>query len=117
MPFLAFPLRLEDGVLKRCEEAEAVVSMVRAMARTPRGSWSVLPSFGLRDFLEDARRRPGSLQGTVAQLNATLRELGISHYRVDAIIREAPPQFGVDSYVFTLVATEGGEGQPFNLST
>jgi len=115
MSFIAAPIRLQGGLLKRCDEFEAIRSLVQAMARTPSGSWKVSPHFGVRDFLEDARRRPRPMQTFVAELNLALQDLGITRYRVEAAIREQSGQRDVDSYVLTLVPVEGGKSQDFDL--
>ena len=115
MAFIAAPIRLQGGLLKRCDEFEAIRALVQAMARTPSGSWKVSPHFGLRDFLEDARRRPRPIQTFVAELNLALQDLGITRYRVEAATREPSGQRDVDSYVLTLVPVEGGEGRDLDI--
>jgi hypothetical protein len=111
---IAFPLRFEGGLLRRSSEPEAVVALVEAMARTPGGSWAGSSTFGLRDLLEDARRRPAVVPAMVAKLNLALTDLGIS-YRVEAVDREPSVSRGIESYVLTLVPAAGGQGYTFNL--
>jgi hypothetical protein len=115
MAFIAAPIRLQGGLLKRCDEFEAIRALVQAMARTPSGSWKVSPHFGVRDFLVDSRRRPRPMQTLVAELNLTLQDLSITRYRVEAATREVPGQRDVDSYVLTLVPVEGGKRQDFDI--
>ena len=106
MAFLAFPLRLKGGFLKHCEEAEAIVSLVGVMARTPHGSWMGSSHFGLREFFEEARVRPELPQLALQELNLALQDLGIVHYRVESVAKQAQENRDVDSYVLTLASTE-----------
>jgi len=115
MTFIAFPLRLERGLLKRCDEPEAIVLLVRAMARTPHGSWIGSSHFGLRDFFEGARTRLSPVQTAIEELNLALWDLGITHYRVRAATRERSSQIGADSYFLTLVPVEGGPESSFKV--
>ncbi|MGH9398448.1 MAG: hypothetical protein ACRD18_16570 [Terriglobia bacterium] len=79
------------------------------MARTPHSSWSGSSHFGLRDFFEEARRRPGLPQLAVQEMNLALEDLGITRYRVESITKESQAERDVDSYVVQLVSTvEGG---------
>jgi hypothetical protein len=110
---LAYPLRLKDGLLSRCNEPQAIVALVQAMARTPAPGWAGSSNFGLRDLLEDARRRPALLSSVAAKLNLAFGELGVKSYRVEAIEHEASIQRGVDSYVLTLAPAAGGQAQAF----
>jgi len=112
---LAFPLRLKDGLLRRCSEPQAIVALVQAMARTPGAGWAGSSNFGLRDLLEDARRRPAILPTVATKLNLALADLGVTSYRVKSIEREPSTQRDVDSYVLTLVPVGGGQGHAFNL--
>ena len=115
MSFIAFPLRLQNGLLKRAGEADAIVALIQAMARTPGGSWPGSPPFGLRDLLEDVRRRPALLPNAVAKLNSALADLGVTNYRVAALEREPATLRDVDSFVLTLVPAAGGEGLTFGV--
>ena len=117
MSFIAFPLRLEGGLLTRCGEPEAIVALVQAMARTPGGSWSGSTHFGLRDLLEDVRRRPALVPSLVAKLNEALIDLGVTNYRVVNMEREPSASRDIDAYVLTLVPAAGGEGQVFGLKS
>lgn len=108
MSFVAFPLRLGGAFLRRCEEPDAIASLVSVMARTPHGSWAGGRHFGLRDFFEEARLRPALPQLAVKELNLALQDLGITNYRVESIARETQTDCDVDSYVLELVPTKGG---------
>ena len=115
MPCIAFPLRLEGGLLKRCSEQEAIAAVVEAMARTPGGSWAGSSSFGLRDLLEEARFRPLVIPSLVSRLNRGLADLGLTSYRVEVMEREPSATRGVDSYVLTLAPEVGGPGHQLSL--
>ena len=105
--FIAFPLRLDNAFLKRCEEPEAILALVRVMATTPHGTWAGSPHFGLRDWFEQARTRPELPQLAVQEINRALDDLGITHYKVQSIAAESPTHRDVDSYVVTLADTSG----------
>jgi hypothetical protein len=81
------------------------------MARTPAAGWAGSSDFGLRDLLEDARRRPALLSTVAAKLNLAFAELGVTSYRVEGIQPEPSIQRGVDSYMLTLAPAAGGEAQ------
>jgi hypothetical protein len=112
MSFIAFPLRLSKGFLRRCEEVDAILSLIRVMAATPHGSWAGTPHFGIRDFFEQARARPELPGQALQEINRTLEDLGITHFRVQAITREPQAKQDEDSYVVTLAST-GPEGQTY----
>ena len=114
MSFIAFPLRLKRAFLERCEEREAILSLIRMMAQTPHGSWAGSRHFGVRDFFEQARRQPDLPDRAVDEINQALLDLEITHYRVESIAREGPSAAEVDSYVVTLASTEPG-GETFVL--
>ena len=107
MAYLAFPLRLEGGLLRRCEEPEAVISLMEIMAWTPYESWAGCKHFGLRDFFEqDARRPVPSLpERAVREINLALEELGVAHYRLRSLVRGAEIGPGMSSFVVTLHST------------
>lgn len=117
MSCLAFPIRLRDGLLARCSESQAIVSLVQAMARTPDTRWVGGSNFGVRDLLEDVRRRPALLPTLVARLNSALADLDVTSYRVEAVGRELSAERDVESYVLTLVPAVGGQGLAFNLES
>lgn len=104
--FIAFPLRLDNAFLRRCQEPEAILALVRVMATTPHGSWAGSEHFGLRDRFEQARARPDLPQQAAQEINRALDDLGITHYRVQSIAAEPHPNRDVDSYVVTLAATD-----------
>lgn len=108
MPFIAFPLRLEGPFLKRTDEPEAVLQLIGLMARTPHGSWPGCRTFGVRDLFEGLRLRPENLRRATDAINDTLIDLGITHYRLEAIQREPVPDR--DTEVFSFVITETAPG-------
>lgn len=103
--FIAFPLRLENGFLRRTGEVEAVLRFIEMMARTPGGSWPGCPSFGVRHLFEAMRLRPEGLRQAEKAINDTLADLGITSYRVKSIQKEPGPNPDVDVYTVTLVST------------
>lgn len=114
MAFIAFPLRVQGGSLKRCDEPEAIVALIHAMARSPHGSWKVCPHFGLKDWFADNSRRV-SLRNVLVEINLTLQDLGITHYRADTLTRDPSQQSGLDSFELALVPVEGGQYVTFSL--
>ncbi len=105
--FIAFPLRLENAFLRRCEEPEAILALVRVMAGTPNGSWPACPHFGVRDFFEQARLKPDLPRQAAQEMNRALEDLGITHYKVQAIVTEPRANRDIDSYEVTLVDSSG----------
>lgn len=75
------------------------------MARTPNGSWPGCRSFGVRNHFENMRLRPDGLKQAEQAINDTLRDLGITHYRLDSIRRDPAPNADTDVYSVTLVST------------
>ncbi len=107
---LAFPLRFDEGTLRRTDEPAAILKLIEIMARTPHGSWTGSASFGLRDLMTglEARRQPS--QSFVQQLNDSLHDLGIDHYRVLSIVREPGSGSETDEYQVTFeVAGDTGQ--------
>jgi hypothetical protein len=103
MPFLAFPLRLrEDGVMRRCEEASAMLRFLQIMAVTPNGSWRACPSFGMRDLLEEASRRSELCRVAVECANQAFSELDIAGYFVEEIVREGGSDSGTAVFAITI---------------
>lgn len=94
---VAFPLRLDRGLLRRTDQQDAVLALVEIMARTPDGSWPGDPLFGFnsyfRSFMDrkltaEARKR---LSAQVLQtINQTLKSLGVSEYEVISVEPEQP---------------------------
>ena len=105
MSFLAFPMRLEGGFLRRCPKADAIVSLIRVMARTPHGSWIGSRHFGLREFFEEARAHPELPAQAVEELNLALQDLDIREYRVEEIVKEPQTQAETDAYILKIVST------------
>jgi hypothetical protein len=96
---------LRDAFLRRCDEPEAVVAVLRLMASTPHGSWSGSRHFGIREFFEEARFRPELPQLAIQEANLALEDIGITSFRITAIAKEAPINPDVDSYVVSLAST------------
>jgi hypothetical protein len=92
-PSIAFPLRLQQGLLQKTDERETYQMLVGIMARTPRGSWAGHPLFGFQEFFpeiageglsEELRTRMAA--ATAEQINSVLLELGLTRYRVDSLV-------------------------------
>lgn|GEM_PF-6802003 len=90
---IAFPIRMQQGVLQRTDEREAYMTLIGVMARTPRGSWSGHALFGFNEFFseilkeslsEDSRRT--IVQAVVEELNEVLADLGLTRYQVESIV-------------------------------
>ena len=97
----------ENGLLRRGEHADAVLALLRMMARTPRGSWPACPGFGLRDLFESGLR--ANVPRLMAErINETLGDLGIDGYRVSEVVRE-PGSGRDDTYTVTLEAAGSTE--------
>lgn len=105
--YVSFPLRLDGSFLRRTEEPEAIVALVRVMATTPHGSWPGSPHFGIRDFFEQARQKPDLPKLAVQEINQALEDLGITGYKVQSIQSEPRANRDVDSYVVTLADATG----------
>ena len=103
MSFLAFPLKLDGPFLRRTTAPQAVLQLLELMARTPAGSWAGVPSFGVRDFFEGMRLRPDGLKEAARAINTSLLELGITHYRLESIVKEPSTKADVDNYILNLV--------------
>ena len=104
--FISFPLRLDNAFLRRCEEPEAILALVRVMATTPHGAWAGSSHFGIRDLFEQARNKPDAPKLAVHEINRALEDLGITHYKVQSITTEPHPNRDIDSYVVTLASTD-----------
>jgi hypothetical protein len=91
--------------LRRTDEVQAVLSVIRVMAVTPHGSWEGCPHFGFRDFFEQARTRPDLPQMAMQEMNLALKDLGITDLQVASIAKETQMNRDVDSYVVTLAST------------
>jgi hypothetical protein len=115
MSFLGFPIRLENGFLRRVDEASAVLALIEIMARTPHGSWPGCPHFGLRDYLNGPVHVPEVTRTALVELNRALSDLGIRNYRVDTLVREAPGSTGSAMFAVALVSGDGHK-QVFRVS-
>jgi len=114
MSFVAFPLRLENGFLRRVDEPSAVLALIEIMARTPHGSWGGSSHFGLRDYSPGPAGRPELPKTAVAEVNQALSDLGIHKYEVESITREPGQEQGSDVYAVSLRAT-GEQSQVFRI--
>lgn len=92
-PSIAFPLRLQQGLLQKTDERETYLMLVGIMARTPRGSWAGHPLFGFQEFFPEIAReglseesRERMAAATAEQINSVLLELGLTRYRVDSLV-------------------------------
>ena len=112
MSSLVFPMRLlENGLLERGEPEASLVALLLMMARTPQGSWSACPVFGLRDLFEN-RLRADTARLVQQRINETLEILGITEYLVTEVVREISAQREKDTYSITL--QRSGSNQTFN---
>ena len=115
MPFLAFPMRLqENGLLRREDGAASLMALLQMMARTPQGSWAACPEFGLRDLFEHSRLRADTARLALQRMNQTLADLGISGYVVTEVTRELSAGRDTDTYAITVEST--AKGQSFSTS-
>lgn len=105
MSFISFPLRFQNGFLRRTGEAEAILGFLRLMATTPGHSWQGSECFGVRDIFEKARTQPDAQKDAMERMNRALSDLGITGYRVDNITKEVSSNRDVDSYVVSIVST------------
>jgi hypothetical protein len=92
-PSIAFPLRLQRGLLQKTDEREAYLLLLGIMARTPRSSWAGHASFGFNEFFSEFAKQGISQESrtriaetTAKEINAVLADLGLTHYRVDSIV-------------------------------
>jgi hypothetical protein len=97
---------LRDGYLQRCDETEALLSLLRVMAMTPQGSWSASPQFGLRQLLEQSRLRADAVQAALADVNRSLDVLGVRQFHVAAIARESARGQTTGEWVVTLESAD-----------
>ena len=101
--------------MRRTDEVQAVLSLIKVMAVTPHGSWEGCPHFGLRDLFENARIRPELPQQAMQEMNLALKDLGITDLQVSGIAKEVQTNRDVDSYVVTLASTREA-GKTFTVS-
>jgi hypothetical protein len=92
---IAFPLRLQRGLLQKTDEREAYLMLLGNMARTPQGSWAGHPLFGFHEFFSEVAKEglPAELRARIAEttakeINAVLADLGLTRYRVDSLVLE-----------------------------
>ncbi len=107
---LAFPLRLqENGLLRRQTTADAMISLLQVMARTPAGSWPGSAAFGLRDLFENGRQRADVARLAMERINEAFRDLGMENFSVSEVVRELSPGRDVDTYSITVEQADGRE--------
>jgi len=92
-PSIAFPLRLQHGLLQKTDEREAYLTLLGIMARTPRGSWAGHSAFGFHGFFSEVAKeglseelRARIVERTTKEINAVLANLGLTHYLVDLLV-------------------------------
>lgn len=112
--FLEFPLRIENGFVKRTGEVAAVLNLIQVMAATPRGTWAGCPEFGIRELLEESTIWRDSLSGIADRMNAALEDLGITLYRVIKAERQAAAM-GSGALLVTIGAADA-EGERYAVS-
>jgi hypothetical protein len=77
------------------------------MARTPAGSFAGCRSFGVRDYFEGMRLRPDGLARAAKAINAAFDDLGITDFRLEAIVKEPASNPDVDTYSLTIADSSG----------
>ena len=94
-PSIAFPLRLQRGLLVKTDEREAYMTLIGIMARTPRGSWPGHIAFGFNEFFSAISRHDLSpeqrvriAEATAAEINDVMADLALTRYRVDSLLFE-----------------------------
>lgn len=94
-PSIAFPLRLQHGLLRKTDEREAYLLLLGVMARTPRGSWAGHPAFGFNEFFSEITKdglsqesRTRMAERSAEEINTVLADLGLTRYRVDSLVLE-----------------------------
>jgi hypothetical protein len=107
MSFVAFPVRLENGFLRRVDEPSAILALIEMMARTPHGSWPGSPHFGLRDYLHVSGAQGDVAKTALDEVNHALADLGIQNYRVESLVRETFPGEDSAAFIVTLKASDG----------
>ncbi|WP_446743863.1 hypothetical protein [Silvibacterium acidisoli] len=98
---IRFPLRLERAQLVKEDARSAYARLLVLMAQTERGSWHASPEFGIRERLEELQRvitrdteteeqRARRCDALIADVNASLLELGLDRYCVDRLELHLP---------------------------
>lgn len=125
---IAFPVRLHRGLLRRTDEREAYLTLIAAMARTPRGSWPGHPLFGFNEFFQKVasesltpETRKGMSLAAVQEINAVLADLGLTRFQLESIVpdklehksqQNSPEQWSgheMDRRGFTAILRESGD--------
>ena len=102
MSAIAFPLRLNNGLLRKTDERDAFLTVIGIMARTPRGSWPGHSLFGFRDFFSGPAIRRQLPDPTIEEINNVLNDLGLTAYRVESIRQEPTSPGRPESFVLNL---------------
>lgn len=116
-PSIAFPFRLQQGLLRKTDEREVYLMLLEIMARTPRGSWAGHPLFGFREFFPEVTKeshtpeiRNRIADKAVQEINEVLTDLGLIRYRVDSLNVEPSqqPASATERQGVTLMLRENG---------
>jgi hypothetical protein len=93
---IAFPLRLQQGLLQKTDDQGAYLTLLEIMARTPRGSWHGHPLFGFHEFFAEVTKEGLSPESRIRiaekaanEINTVLADLGLTRYRVDSLLPDA----------------------------
>lgn len=79
MKTLALPLRVaSNGLLERDDHVTALLSVIRAMAFSPRSTWAHAPWFGLQEVFGNPSLQRADQHDIQAKLNLALTELGVT---------------------------------------
>jgi hypothetical protein len=96
-PSIAFPFRLQQGLLQKTSEREAYLMLLEIMARTRRGSWAGHPLFGFQQFFAEMTKEglPQETRNRIAdrttqEINTVLTDLGLTRYHVDSLALDSP---------------------------
>jgi hypothetical protein len=115
----AFPLRMNQGLLRKTSERDAFLTLIGIMARTPRGSWAGHELFGFNEFFREGAKdslspeaRKKMSDATVQTVNRVLEDLGLTSYRVESIGLESE---GTSSFVLMLRAKDAERAFEFTI--
>jgi hypothetical protein len=105
---LALPLRVgRDGLLERDDHVTALLSVIRAMAFSPRSTWAHAPWFGLQEVFENANTEREDQHDIQDALNRGLAGLGVTWASVGPVrlVRGEAP--GVRRFELALLLAGG----------
>lgn len=108
MKTLALPLRVDrNGLLERDDPVTALLSVIRAMASSPRSTWAHAPWFGLQEVFESANTEREDQHDIQDALNRGLAGLGVTWASVGPVrlVRGEAP--GVRRFELTLELAGG----------